>query len=406
MSRTPGYERLPYEKHRKHRLWSEDHPPTAAQRRVLRRTKLAQRANLKDASFGKINWNAWAHTTLYDMIMTADPVEMGASAHQWGKLAYDVDSATAAVHKTVQKLLLSWRGGAAGTAAQSASKLTSWGAGASETMRSVGEKLDHYTSAVETAKHKMPEPVFYAAENQFRDGYDLKAASGPSGAVMVDQLLDDHLPAKRAASQAKAEAVRVMESYETSSKGVHDRLPHFTGAPKTTNIDSGGSGGTEGGGRYSPGSAGSGSGSAGSGSGSAGWGSDATTASSSVVPGTAGQPIGGPFGGTAGMPGSAGALGGGSAGALGGSGSGSGASLPGGLPGGTAGSVGAVAGAAGAAGAAGGTRGGSPMSGGFLPPMAGQRGEGSEDHQNRYTKGSSFDFLEDLPDAYPPVLGE
>ncbi|WP_409465657.1 PPE domain-containing protein [Amycolatopsis sp. GA6-003] len=397
MSRTPGYERLPYEKHRKHRLWSEDHPPTAAQRRVLRRTKLAQRANLKDASFGKINWNAWAHTTLYDMIMTADPVEMGASAHQWGKLAYDVDSATAAVHKTVQKLLLSWRGGAAGQAAQSASKLTSWGTGASETMRAVGDKLDHYTSAVETAKHKMPEPVFYAAENQFRDGYDLNAASGPSGAVMVDQLLDDHLPAKRAASRAKAEAVRVMESYETSSKGVHDKLPHFTAAPKTTNIDSAG-----GDGRGSRGERHSG--------GSDGTGSDATTASS-VVPGGAGQFAdgsfgGGPFGGTSGMPGSAGAFGSGSGGALGGTGSGSGGALPGslsgGMPGGATGPGAAAAGAAGAAGA----RGGSPMSGGFFPPMAGQRGEGSEDHQNRYTKGSSFDFLEDLPDAYPPVLGE
>ncbi|MBB1159342.1 MULTISPECIES: PPE domain-containing protein [Amycolatopsis] len=387
MSRTPGYERLPYEKHRKHRLWSEDHPPTAAQRRVLRRTKLAQRANMKDASFGKINWNAWAHTTLYDMIMTADPVEMGASAHQWGKLAYDVDSATSAVHKTVQKLLLSWRGGAAGSAAQSASKLTSWGTGASETMRTVGDKLDHYTSAVETAKHKMPEPVFYTAENQFRDGYDLNAASGPSGAVMVDQLLDDHLPAKRAASHAKAEAVRVMESYETSSKGVHDKLPHFTDAPAVTNVDPDGRSRSEA--RGSRDSSGS---------------SDAavTTASSAPAGGAGLLPGASGPGGTAGMPGS---LGGGALGALGsGTGAGSGSALPGGLLGGSVGAGGGAA--AGAAGAAAGMRGGSPMSGGFFPPMAGQRGDGSDDHQNRYTKGSSFDFLEDLPDAYPPVLGE
>ncbi|MCG3755734.1 MULTISPECIES: WXG100 family type VII secretion target [unclassified Amycolatopsis] len=389
MSRTPGYERLPYEKHRKHRLWSEDHPPTAAQRRVLRRTKLAQRANMKDTSFGKINWNAWAHTTLYDMIMTADPVAMGASAHQWGKLAYDVDSATSAVHKTVQKLLLSWRGGAAGNAAQSASKLTSWGAGASETMRTVGDKLDHYTSAVETAKHKMPEPVFYTAENQFRDGYDLNAASGPSGAVMVDQLLDDHLPAKRAASHAKAEAVRVMEGYETSSKGVHDKLPHFTEAPAVTNVDPDG--------RSRSDSRGSRD--------SSGYSDAAVTTASSAPAGGAGLLPGmsGP-GGTAGMPGSLGAGPGGALGA--GAGAGSGGALPGGLLGGSVGAGGAAAGAAGAAGAAAGARGGSPMSGGFFPPMAGQRGDGSDDHQNRYTKGSSFDFLEDLPDAYPPVLGE
>ncbi|WP_134734234.1 WXG100 family type VII secretion target, partial [Amycolatopsis nivea] len=325
MSRTPGYERLPYEKHRKHRLWSEDHPPTAAQRRVLRRTKLAQRANMKDTSFGKINWNAWAHTTLYDMIMTADPVAMGASAHQWGKLAYDVDSATSAVHKTVQKLLLSWRGGAAGNAAQSASKLTSWGAGASETMRTVGDKLDHYTSAVETAKHKMPEPVFYTAENQFRDGYDLNAASGPSGAVMVDQLLDDHLPAKRAASHAKAEAVRVMEGYETSSKGVHDKLPHFTEAPAVTNVDPDG--------RSRSDSRGSRD--------SSGYSDAAVTTASSAPAGGAGLLPGmsGP-GGTAGMPGSLGAGPGGALGA--GAGAGSGGALPGGLLGGSVGAGGAA----------------------------------------------------------------
>ncbi|GAB3392196.1 PPE domain-containing protein [Amycolatopsis echigonensis] len=397
MSRTPGYERLPYEKHRKHRLWSEDHPPTAAQRRVLRRTKLAQRANLTDASVGKINWNAWAHTTLYDMIMTADPVAMGASAHQWGELAYGVDSATAAVHKTVQKLLLSWRGGAAGNAAQSASKLTSWGAGASETMRSVGDKLDHYTTAVETAKHKMPEPVFYAAENQFRDGYDVNAASGPSGAVMVDQLLDDHLPAKRAASHAKAEAVRVMEGYEASSKGVHDKLPHFTGAPAVTNVDPDGRSRSE---SRRSGSSGHSSGSS-SGSSDAGL----TTASSALAGGSGLLPgASGPSGGTAGMPGS---FGSGPGGALGsGAGAGSGSASPGGLLGGGSAGAGGAAGAAGATGAAAGMRGGSPTSGGFFPPMAGQRGEGSEDHQNRYTKGSAFDFLEDLPDAYPPVLGE
>ncbi|WP_020658256.1 WXG100 family type VII secretion target [Amycolatopsis benzoatilytica] len=385
MSREPGYEQLPYDKHRKHKLWTETHPLTPKQRRIVQRTKLIQRANMKDATFGKINWNAWAHPTLYDMIMTADPAGMGAAAQQWGQLAYNVDSSTAAVHKTVQKLLLSWRGGAAGNAARSASKLTSWGADASETMRAVGDNLDRYTSAVETAKHKMPEPVFDIAENQFRDGYDVNAASGPSGAVMVDQLLDDRLPAKKNASAAKAEAVRVMEGYETSSKDVHDRLPHFTSAPKTTNVDPGGGSPND-----SRGSSGGASG------------ADATTASSVAAGGAGLSGVGGPSAGLSGMPGAIGSGGmGGAPGSLGSGGSGSGSALPGSLlgnaPGGGA--------AAGVAGAAAGMR-GSPMSGGFFPPMAQRGGEGAEDHQNRYAKNGAFDFLEDLPAAYPPVLGE
>ncbi|GAA3533010.1 hypothetical protein GCM10022222_15480 [Amycolatopsis ultiminotia] len=385
MSRKPAYERLPYEKHRKHETYRQEHPLSAAQRRRVNRTRKIQRKNEQTKSFGKINWSAYNHRQLYDMIMTADPAAMGSDAHSWAQLALNVDASTAAVHKTVQKLLLSWRGGAAGGAAQSASKLTTWGAGASETMRKVGDDLDHYTNAVTTARNKMPEPVFYSAENQFRDGYDVNAASGPSGAVMVDQLLDDHLPAKKKATQAKTEAVRVMEHYESTSKGVHDRLPHFTDAPMATRSDDAGSGGSGGG--------------AGSGSGG-GSGDDSTTTSSSDPSGSGGMPgLGGPGSG-AGAPGSIGAGGAGGAGSGLGSGAGSGA-----LPGGALGSQGGGAPAVGAAQSAAGARSG--LNGGFFPPMGGaQRGGNAGEHQNRYAKGGAFDFLEDMPAAYPPVLGE
>ncbi|MBB4684507.1 PPE domain-containing protein [Amycolatopsis jiangsuensis] len=386
MSHKPDYKRLPYEKHRKHRYYREDHPQTAAHKRRVRRARRTQTKNRKDTAFGKINWDAYSHRQLYDMIMTADPAGMGSAAHQWAELALNVDSATSAVHKTVQKLLLSWRGGAAGGAAQSATKLTSWGAGASGTMRQVGDDLDHYTTAVTTARNKMPEPVFYSAENQFRDGYDVKAASGPSGAVMVDQLLDDHLPAKKKASSAKTEAVRVMEHYETTSKGVHDKLPHFTDAPVATRSDPGGDAGSGPGGGPDP---------------------DGTTTASAGFGAPGGMPGASGPGAGAGMPGSIGAgIGGaGSAGgALGGGtssgGPGSGAAVPGSAFGGPSGTA-----AAGAAQSAAGARSG--MGGGFFPPMGGGRGgEGDGEHQNRYTKGGSFDFLEDMPSAYPPVLGE
>ncbi|TVT35723.1 PPE domain-containing protein, partial [Amycolatopsis rhizosphaerae] len=215
-----GSEYLPYNTHRKHRYYSEDHPPTASQRRRLQRLRRIRAANQRDAAFGKINWAAYEHRQLWDMINTADLAAMGGTAHRWAQLALDVDSATAEVHKTVQKLLLSWRGGSAVRAAESASNLTAWAAGASSSMRQVGEGLDTYTSAVVEARHQMPEPVYYSAERQFREGYDVNA-SGPDAALLADQLLDDHLPTKQEATKAKAEAVRVMERYESASKGVH-----------------------------------------------------------------------------------------------------------------------------------------------------------------------------------------
>jgi hypothetical protein len=64
----------------------------------------------------------------------------------------------------------------------------------------------------------------------------------------------------------------------------------------------------------------------------------------------------------------------------------------------------ASAGAAGATGAAGAR--GTGLTSGFIPPGAGARHDDDHEHNNRYVKESGFDFLDDVPPAYPPVLGE
>ncbi|HKS45699.1 MAG TPA: PPE domain-containing protein [Amycolatopsis sp.] len=382
-----GAESLPYNRHRKHRYYSQDHLPTAAQRRRERRIRRARAANQREASFGKINWAAYEHRQLYDMVQGADPGTMGAAAHRWAQLALGVDSATAEVHQTVQKLLLSWRGGSAVRAAESASKLTGWAAEASSSMRQVGEGLDTYTTAVVEARNRMPEPVFNAAERHFREGYDVNA-SGPSAAILADQLLDDHLPTHREAVRAKAEAVRVMEQYESISKGVHDSLPAFEEAPGAVADPSGGAPG-----RGLPGSD--------------------DDRSATVSSGASGAGAGGP--GVPGGPGGPGAAAGFGAGSLAGAGSGFGSAGPDGVNGagratggglsatgfGGAGMV--TGGPAGTSGA----RGASGTSGaGMFPGAGAQRGEDDAEHRNRFTEGSGLDLLDDLPPAYPPVLGE
>lgn len=366
-------EKLPYNTHRKHRYYTQDHPLTAKQQRRVRRLRRVRTNNARDASFGKINWEAYEHQQLWDMVHSSDPATMGTSAHRWAQLAVGVDSATGEVHKTVQKLLLSWRGPSAAQAAGSASKLTAWGAGASGTMRDVGEGLDTYTSALLDARNTLPEPVYYSDVQHFREGYDVKASSGPSAAILADQLLDDHLPSKREASTAKAEAVRVMEKYEAASKHVHDRLPHFADAPEVT------------------------AGTGGSDQGSDGTrGPDSTVASS--MPAGGGMGAGGSAGGAGGSGYGGSPVLGDGRGALG-SGSVSGSEAPRGNPG-----AAAAAGGPGAAGARGAGAGGV---GGFYPPGgAGAHGDGANEHRNRYAEDLGVDFLDDLPPAYPPVFGE
>lgn len=220
---------------RKHRYRSDDHAPTARERRKERRVRKQRRANLRDEAFGKVNWDAYRHDQLWDMIKSAEPPKLGEQAYHWAKLATDIDTTTSDVRALTQRLLLSWKGPSAVKAADSVSALTGWAATAGKNARQVGDGLDAYTSAIGEAQRKMPEPVHYYAERWFREGYDVKALDGPNGAYMLDDLLDDHLPKKAEADRAKAEAVHVMEQYEAASKGVHTALPPaFDEAPPVT----------------------------------------------------------------------------------------------------------------------------------------------------------------------------
>jgi hypothetical protein len=242
-------------------------------------------------------------------------------------------------------------------------------------MHQVGVGLDSYTSAVVDARNHMPEPVYATADRYFREGYDVKADSGPSAAVLAEQLLDDHMPSQRQAQQAKAEAVRVMDRYEKASKGVRDRLPSFVDTPGAD----GGSGDPN---FESPGTSGKGH--------------DSTTAASAISSPGANPDLAG--------------AGSGFPGGVAGSGSGAYAGPAGrtlGVGGMSATEMGGAAASAGAAGATGaaGAR-GTGLTSGFLPPGAGARHDDDHEHNNRYVKESGFDFLDDVPPAYPPVLGE
>jgi hypothetical protein len=74
-------------------------------------------------------------------------------------------------------------------------------------------------------------------------------------------------------------------------------------------------------------------------------------------------------------------------------------------PGGASGVLGAVPGGAGARGGVGPVVGaGGPQGFGMYPPMAPGNREEDGEHRNRYDAG--LDLLDDLPPAFPPVLGE
>ncbi|WP_460392542.1 PPE domain-containing protein, partial [Actinophytocola sediminis] len=219
-----------YDRDRRRETWHEAHPRSErAQRRADKRGR--ERARNRSARrFGKINWDAYQHEQLYDMIMRANPVTMYARAGQWQALAGRIEGTTGRVQQVVERLMTSWQGQAAVDAAAANTRLMHWAGTASHTAGRIAEGLANYTEAVETARRRMPDPAFASAERNFRDGYTVTLTGGPSDAVFLRELLTDGLVSHERARARKAEAVAVMESYEAHSRQVHDQIPHFTDA--------------------------------------------------------------------------------------------------------------------------------------------------------------------------------
>lgn len=392
-----------YERDRRRETWREAHPPSKrAERRADRRRRQRIR-NRRASRFGKINWDAYQHEQLYDMIMRANPATMYARAGEWSTLAGRIEETTGRVQQVVERLMTSWKGQAAVDAAAANTRLMQWAGTASHTAGRIAEGMANYTEAVQTARRRMPEPAFATAERNFREGYTVTTTGGPSDAVFLRELLTDGMVSHEQARARKAEAVAVMETYESDSRQVHDTMPQFTDAH--TGVEPGPS--------WTPEPAGSDA------APPSGGGSDGAP----PYPPTAGTQVGAaPVGTTSAAgfadPGLLGGSGSGPGGAGGGTGYGGG---PGSLNGvgGLGGGADATRGGAGAGFGAGGIAGRAPAAGGFagpgargaagagmlggMPFGAGAGGDEDTEHTNKYDEG--LDLFDDLPPAYPPVFG-
>jgi uncharacterized protein YukE len=361
--------------------------------------------------FGQVNWDAYQHDQMYDMIWRADLGEMSARAEKWSRLAGRIEATTSEVQRVVEQVMGAWRGQAAVRSAESNTRLMRWAGEASQTAGKIAEGMATYTEAVARAQKHMPEPGFATAERNFREGYTVTSTGGPSTAILLKELLSDGMVSHEEARSRKAEAVRVMSGYETESRGVHDTMPHFTPARPTTKEPPAETWSTPpdpvrdptpnhpGNPPHETGAVAPPPG--------VGVGGNAST----VAAGFADPVMGGP-GGPGSGSGSGGPGGGGYGGGLGSLGSGGSdivRNSPGygsaGGPGGLAG-AGPVPGRGAAAGAGGpfGARGaGAPGAFGGMPVGSGAQGEEDKEHRNKYDEG--MDFFDDLPPAYPSVFG-
>ena len=375
-----------YDHDRRNETWREVHGWSKRARHNAKRTTREKHRNRRASRFGKVNWDAYQHDQLYDMIMKADPGAMGTRAGQWQSLATRIEATTGQVQQTMARVMGAWQGQAAVSSAESNSRLMRWAGDASRTAGSVAQGMETYAQAVERAQKHMPPPAFATAERNFRDGYTVTGTGGPSTAILLRQLLSDGMVSHQEARARKAEAVQVMETYEAQSKDVHDGMSHFTDAPHTTSevevwtpapdADPPAVPPTPPGDRPSPGVGPGAAVDAGASTSAAGFVTPSAGPGSGGVPGTA-------FGGGLGSLGSGGS------------------DIIRNSPG--------FSGVGGVGGAAAGGGVGVVPAGRSAPGMFGgvpggyARGDDDKEHKNKYDDG--MDFLEDLPPAYPPVFG-
>jgi hypothetical protein len=394
-----------YDHDRRNRTWREVHGWSDEAKDAREKTTRERRANREAGRFGKVNWHAYQHDQLFDMIKSADPGAMYERAGQWETLAARIEATTSQVQQAMTRVNSAWAGAAAVGAAESNTRLMTWAGDASQTASKIAAGMGSYTEAVERAQKYMPEPGFAGAERNFRDGYTVTGTGGASTAVLLKQLLSDGMVSHEEARARKAEAVQVMETYEAQSKDVHDTMPHFTDATPTTAEVAEHAPAQDPGPAPGPGpshtSPGTGPGT-GSGPGTGAGPGSSTSAAGFTPPG-----LGGPGGGTStGLPGGSSSYGGGLPGGLGSLGSG-GSDVVRNSPGfgGLAG-VGGVPGAPGRGGfgsaAVGSARGGGAGAFGGMP-VGSTQGDEDKEHKNKYDEG--IDFFDDMPPAYPPVFG-
>lgn len=162
---------------------------------------------------GGTNWNAYSHQQLYDMIWKgADVGEVSAVAAEWGRHSVALADFADELRREGAALRSNWQGRAADLAADRLDELSDriWntGARAGTVQKAAGEAGDALALARNTMPPPPPDPMTIATS---------AVGAGPISpveAVLVGGMRI--FTADAVAGASKADAVRVMQRYETS----------------------------------------------------------------------------------------------------------------------------------------------------------------------------------------------
>lgn len=162
---------------------------------------------------GSSNWNAYTHKQLYDMLwQDADVGDVGTVAAEWGRHSSALTEFADALRGQGDELRSNWQGKAADLAADRLAELSDrvWNAGARA--GTVHKAADDAAGALALARNTMPPPP--------PDPMTLATSAvgaGPMNPLQAILIGGARIfTADAVAGVSKAEAVRVMQRYETS----------------------------------------------------------------------------------------------------------------------------------------------------------------------------------------------
>ncbi|MCX2948215.1 hypothetical protein [Lentzea sp. NEAU-D7] len=178
-------------------------------------------------------FQGYAHPELYKMINSGPGVAASIPVEQgWKQIAATLAQIDADLHAGLTKMGADWESDAADAAQGALSPLAEW-AGFAETgattMESSARLQGEY---IAEARKKMPEVVPVTTEKPGFLDYAGGALTGPLGMAHVIGQQQDHERQEAAADNAAAQAVKVMEDYQSDSRWNSSTLGEFPTPPQ------------------------------------------------------------------------------------------------------------------------------------------------------------------------------
>ncbi len=182
---------------------------------------------------GGTNWNAYSHQQLYDMLwQDADVGDVGTVAAEWGRHSTALTDFADALRSQREELQSNWQGRAADLASDRLAELSDriWNAGAraGTVQKAAGDAGDALALARNTMPPPPPDPMTLATS---------AVGAGPLPPLQAILVGGARVfTADAVAGASKAEAVRVMQRYETSLQNSgHQVVPAQSDATRSRN---------------------------------------------------------------------------------------------------------------------------------------------------------------------------